>query len=108
MKYYAGLDLGGTFVKGGIVDETGAIVRADKIPTGKDRRTAKSPPTWRGSCERSPADANVSMSDVAAVGIGSPGTIDSKTASSITATTLPGTTFRCARRSKKISGSARL
>lgn len=28
MKYYAGLDLGGTFVKGGIVDETGAIVRA--------------------------------------------------------------------------------
>ena len=37
MKYYAGLDLGGTFVKGGIVDETGAIVRADKIPTGKDR-----------------------------------------------------------------------
>ena len=29
MKYYAGLDLGGTFVKGGIVDEKGNIIAAD-------------------------------------------------------------------------------
>ena len=36
-KYYAGLDLGGTFVKGGIVDDKGNIVAKDKIPTGKDR-----------------------------------------------------------------------
>ena len=37
MQYYAGLDLGGTFVKGGIVDDKGNIVAKDKIPTGKDR-----------------------------------------------------------------------
>ena len=37
MKYYAGLDLGGTFVKGGIVDEEGNILVKDKIPTGKER-----------------------------------------------------------------------
>ena len=32
MQYYAGLDLGGTFVKGGIVDEKGNIIAKDKIP----------------------------------------------------------------------------
>ena len=36
-KYYAGLDLGGTFVKGGIVDEQGRIVIKDRIPTGRER-----------------------------------------------------------------------
>ena len=36
-KYYAGLDLGGTFVKGGIVDEEGKILVKDKIPTGRER-----------------------------------------------------------------------
>ena len=78
MKYYAGLDLGGTFVKGGIVDETGAIVRADKIPTGKDRPYGEIAADMAGLVRKIAADANVSMSDVAAVGIGSPGTIDSK------------------------------
>lgn len=37
MNYYAGIDLGGTFVKCGIVDEEGNILCKDKIPTGKDR-----------------------------------------------------------------------
>ena len=33
MKYYIGIDLGGTFIKGGIVDDTGRIVLQDKVPT---------------------------------------------------------------------------
>ena len=35
--YYVGLDVGGTFVKGGIVDETGKILIKDSIPTGVGR-----------------------------------------------------------------------
>ena len=61
MKYYAGLDLGGTFVKGGIVDETGAIVRADKIPTGKDRPYGEIAADMAGLVRKIAADANVSM-----------------------------------------------
>ena len=41
MNYYAGIDLGGTFVKGGIVDEEGNILVKDKIPTGKERPYAE-------------------------------------------------------------------
>ncbi|MFR1982953.1 MAG: ROK family protein [Christensenellaceae bacterium] len=37
MNYYAGIDLGGTFIKCGLVDETGNIICKDKIPTGKER-----------------------------------------------------------------------
>ena len=33
MKYYVGIDLGGTFIKGGIVDEKGTIVRFERVPT---------------------------------------------------------------------------
>ena len=36
-KYYVGIDLGGTFIKGGIVDETGDIVYSDKVPTESDQ-----------------------------------------------------------------------
>ena len=30
-KYYVGIDLGGTFIKGGIVDDLGNIIYSDKI-----------------------------------------------------------------------------
>ena len=33
MKYYIGIDLGGTFIKGGIVNEKGEILICDKTPT---------------------------------------------------------------------------
>ena len=36
-KYYIGIDLGGTFIKGGIVDEKGSIVVDDKIPTESEK-----------------------------------------------------------------------
>ena len=32
-KYYIGIDLGGTFIKGGIVDGNGKIVAEGKVPT---------------------------------------------------------------------------
>ncbi len=78
MNYYAGIDLGGTFIKCGLVDETGRIVCKDKIPTGKERPYREIAAdmvklilslTERGGIEK---DA------VKAVGIGSPGTIDSE------------------------------
>ena len=36
-KYYVGIDLGGTYIKGGIVDETGDIVYSDKVPTESEK-----------------------------------------------------------------------
>ena len=74
MKYYAGLDLGGTFIKCGIVSEKGEIIVKDKIPTNCS------------SCydvARDAAAAVKALSEragvkIEAAGIGSPGTIDSE------------------------------
>lgn len=73
-KYYAGLDLGGTFVKTAIVDENGNVVAKDKIPTGKERPYAE--------IAKDMANAVIAMQNSAGVkvegiGIGSPGAIDS-------------------------------
>lgn len=74
-KYYAGIDLGGTFVKGGIVDEDGNLLVNDKIPTGKDRPFEEIAEDMANLvltlCKR----ANV---EIESVGVGSPGTVDSK------------------------------
>ena len=75
MKYYAGLDLGGTFVKCGIVDEEGNILIKDKIPTGKERPFEAIAADMAAFVKALAERAGV---EVTAVGIGSPGTIDSK------------------------------
>ena len=78
MQYYAGLDLGGTFVKGGIVDDKGNIVAKDKRPTGKDRPYTEIARDMAALVKLLAKKAGVAESDLKAVGIGSPGTIDSK------------------------------
>ena len=76
-RYYVGIDLGGTFIKGGIVDDRGEVIVSDKIPTEAERGD-------RGVAEniavlaRSLLDrCNLTASDVEGLGIGCPGTIDS-------------------------------
>ena len=78
MKYYAGLDLGGTFVKGGIVDESGRILIAGKVPTGKDRPYGEIAADMAGLVQELSVRAGLGTEQIEAVGIGSPGTIDSK------------------------------
>lgn len=74
MKYYAGIDLGGTFIKCGIVDEEGKLLVKDKIPTGCERPY--------GEIARDMGNLALSLAQRAGVrltaaGIGSPGTVDS-------------------------------
>lgn len=73
-KYYAGIDIGGTFVKCGIVSSQGKIIIKGKIPTGKERtyqEIAKDIANYVTELEQK---AGVQTQ---AVGIGCPGTVDS-------------------------------
>lgn len=76
-KYYVGIDLGGTFIKGGIVDDLGNIILSDKVPTGSE-----------GGCDAVAENisslalslikrAGLSTDDVEGIGMGVPGMIDS-------------------------------
>ena len=81
-KYYVGIDLGGTFIKGGIVDEAGKILLVDKTPTekkkgcdGADGVAANIAALVKSLLERQ----NLTTKDVVGIGMGAPGMIDSTT-----------------------------
>lgn len=75
MKFYAGIDLGGTFIKCGIVDESGNIVCKDKVPTGRERNYLEIAADMASLALKTAKRADV---EISAVGIGSPGTVDSE------------------------------
>ena len=77
-KYYAGLDLGGTFVKGGIVDEEGKILVKDKIPTGRERPYTEIAADMARLVKDLAVRADLAEGQLAGVGIGSPGLIDAE------------------------------
>lgn len=77
-NYYIGIDLGGTFVKCGIVDEQGNILVKDKFPTGNGRPYSEIAADMADFAEQLISRAGLKKEDVRAAGIGAPGTIDSK------------------------------
>lgn len=75
--YYVGIDLGGTNIKTGIVDEQGKIIAKSSIPT-KSERTADEVAFDMAFEVLNIVKANkISMDELVGVGIGSPGAINS-------------------------------
>lgn len=77
-KYYIGIDLGGTFIKGGIVDDEGNIIVRDKLPTESEKGADGVANNIASLCKILLEKANMSSSDVVGVGMGVPGMIDSE------------------------------
>ncbi|MCR5744042.1 MAG: ROK family protein [Lachnospiraceae bacterium] len=77
--YRVGIDLGGTAIKAGLVDENWNIVRDMSIPTDAHRPWQEVALDMAAMVKRLVADAQVNMEEVAGIGIGSPGTIDAST-----------------------------
>ncbi len=73
-SYYAGIDLGGTFIKCGIVDSEGRLIAKTKAPTNQDPQKAAEDMARMVTdlAERE----NIKLSGI---GIGAPGTIDGDT-----------------------------
>ncbi len=76
-KYYIGIDLGGTFIKGGIVDDTGNILIRDKVPTEKEKGADKVALNIANLCKTLLERVNMTSSDIIGIGMGVPGMIDS-------------------------------
>ena len=76
-KYYVGIDLGGTFIKGGIVDDLGNLLVCNKIPT-KAEKGSDGVANNIASLALSLIDnLGLTKNDVSGIGIGVPGMIDS-------------------------------
>ena len=72
MNYYAGIDLGGTNIKCGIVDETGEIIVQESVPTHSERGFSYVAETMAGLVIKLARETKI---DVKAVGVGAPGMI---------------------------------
>lgn len=73
MNYYAGIDLGGTNIKCGIVDETGNIIVQESVPTNSEKGFSCVTETMTDLVIKLAQETKI---DVKAVGVGSPGMID--------------------------------
>lgn len=76
--YYLGVDLGGTNIAVGLVTEDGKIIASDSTPTLAEREYPEIVADMAKVCKKVVADAGIDMSEVASIGIGSPGSIDSE------------------------------
>ena len=74
--YYIGIDLGGTNIAVGLVDEHANILHSDSVPTIKERHWSEIIKDMATLSKKVVADAGHTLDEVAAVGIGCPGTID--------------------------------
>lgn len=88
MKYYLGVDLGGTNIKVGITDETGTILHKQSIKTMGARPYEAIVKDMADLCRLVAKTANIPFEQVESVGIGVPGTVDQKSGTVIYANNL--------------------
>lgn len=76
--YRIGVDLGGTNIAVGLVNETFEIVTKSSLPTRPEREGEEIVKDIATLCKKVAEDAKIPLSEVASVGIASPGIVDDK------------------------------
>lgn len=87
--YYLGIDLGGTNIAIGVVDENNQIVIKDSVPTKAQRPPEEIVIDMAKLCRDLLERANIPLSEVAYAGIAAPGSIDPEKGVVIYANNLP-------------------
>lgn len=78
MKYSVGVDLGGTNIAAGIVDENGKIVFRGSVPTDTDRDFDKIMEDMGNLINKLILDSKIPQEDIKSIGIGAPGVLDNE------------------------------
>lgn len=89
-SYFVGVDLGGTNIKAGLVDENAVVKNRFSVPTGIEQGPDKVVANITVAAERAIEEAGVSRKDVAGIGIGSPGPMSHRQGLVINPGNLPG------------------
>ena len=103
-KYYVGIDLGGTFIKGGIVDDLGNIVYSDKTPTESEQGADGVANNIANLTKALLARVGLGADDVEGIGMGVPGMIDSKAGNVIYSNNLNWKDFRIGEKVTALTG----
>lgn len=87
--YTIGIDLGGTNIAAGLVDENYKIVRKTSRPTGASRSADDIVKDMAEVCKTLCSEENISVDQISSVGIATPGTADTDSGTVIYANNLP-------------------
>ena len=79
MKHYLGIDLGGTNIVAGVVDENYKIIAEAKVKTECPRPPKNIMEDMASVAKKAVAEAKLSMDDIEWVGVGCPGTVNQNT-----------------------------
>ena len=83
VKKAVGIDIGGTYVKGALVDERGVILVKDQIPTHKEDGFAEILRNIAAFVQRLAVAGGATLQDLVGVGVGIPGFIDDREGSAV-------------------------
>lgn len=103
-KYYVGIDLGGTFIKGGIVDDLGRLLISDKVPTEREKGDRAVAENIARLANKLLADLNLGAEDACGIGIGVPGMVNSITGEVVYSNNLGWKDFKIAKTIEAITG----
>jgi glucokinase len=73
---FVGLDVGGSAMKGGVVDDRGQPLASVSLPTEAHRGQEFGLERMCETIRQAVAEANLTMADIAAIGVATPGTMD--------------------------------
>lgn len=76
--YRAGIDLGGTNIKAGIVDENQKIAMQTSAPTGAERSAEEVIADMAGLVKQLMEELKIDESALAGIGVGCPGLVDAE------------------------------
>ncbi|MGC6173387.1 ROK family protein [Lacrimispora sp. 38-1] len=79
MKYYIGIDLGGTNIAAGLVGEDGTLFTRLSVPTRSGRSAMEIVQDMADLAKKAAEEGNVSWEEIEAVGLGVPGTANKET-----------------------------
>lgn len=103
-KYYIGIDLGGTFIKGGITDDLGNILCSDKVPTEADKGGDRVVENIASLASMLLNKLGLTKDDITGLGMGVPGMIDSDKGTVIYSNNLRWRNFDIAKKVEAMTG----
>ncbi len=108
MRYFIGIDLGGTNIAAGVVDENLNILKKGSVPTLASRPADEIVADMAKLCLDIVKDAGLSLSDIECAGIAAPGTANSETGIIEYANNLPFRNFPIAAKLSEMSSISRV
>ncbi|MBQ8837311.1 MAG: ROK family protein [Clostridia bacterium] len=100
-----GIDLGGTNIAAGLVDESGTILLKKSVPTGASRPKEEIIDDIAALCRRIVGEHGITLSEVQAIGIAVPGGVDEKSGEILFTPNIPFSGINiCEILSKKLDG----